>query len=98
MKIPGCIQSLKCDTNECPTGIATHNRHFTRGLVVENKPSRVESFQRQTVDAAIALIAAMGLNEFSEPTRAHIMKRVAPQIIKSFEEIYPPAVRGTLLD
>jgi glutamate synthase domain-containing protein 2 len=28
----GCIQSLKCDTGQCPTGITTPDPRFTRGL------------------------------------------------------------------
>ena len=37
----GCIQSLKCNTNQCPTGIATQDRELMRGLDVENKGVRV---------------------------------------------------------
>ncbi|MGE6435132.1 glutamate synthase-related protein [Shewanella baltica] len=28
------VQSLKCNTNECPTGVATNNPTLVRGLVV----------------------------------------------------------------
>jgi glutamate synthase domain-containing protein 2 len=31
----GCIQSLKCNKNICPTGITTHDPRFQKGLVVE---------------------------------------------------------------
>ena len=30
----GCIQSLKCNTNTCPTGIATQDKNLMKGLVV----------------------------------------------------------------
>ena len=33
----GCIQALKCNTNECPTGVATQRPQLTAGLVVGNK-------------------------------------------------------------
>ena len=37
----GCIQAMRCHTNTCPTGVATHNRRLQRGLVVEDKAERV---------------------------------------------------------
>ena len=42
----GCIQSLKCQTNTCPTGITTHNKRLQRGLVVTEKSSRVANYVR----------------------------------------------------
>jgi glutamate synthase domain-containing protein 2 len=35
----GCIQALKCNTNHCPTGIATNNPRLMAGLVPEDKAS-----------------------------------------------------------
>ncbi len=40
----GCIQSLKCNKNTCPTGITTHDRHLQRGLNPEEKSVRVKNF------------------------------------------------------
>jgi glutamate synthase domain-containing protein 2 len=40
----GCVQSLRCHTNTCPTGITTHNPRLTRGLVVEEKARRVTRY------------------------------------------------------
>ncbi len=37
----GCIQALQCHQNTCPTGITTHNKKLQRGLVAEQKSSRV---------------------------------------------------------
>jgi glutamate synthase domain-containing protein 2 len=42
----GCIQSLKCHTNLCPTGITTHNKRLQRGLVVGEKSQRVANYVR----------------------------------------------------
>ncbi|MCB1315308.1 MAG: FMN-binding glutamate synthase family protein, partial [Leptospiraceae bacterium] len=42
----GCIQSLKCHTNECPTGITTNSTWRTHGLVVPEKASRVHHYLR----------------------------------------------------
>ncbi|HWJ17469.1 MAG TPA: FMN-binding glutamate synthase family protein [Geobacterales bacterium] len=40
----GCIQSLKCNKNTCPTGITTHNRRLQHGLNPEEKSVRVKNF------------------------------------------------------
>lgn len=40
----GCIQSLKCHTNHCPTGITTNNKWRMRGIVIPEKSSRVHHY------------------------------------------------------
>ena len=93
----GCIQALKCDTNECPTGVTTQDPALTRGLVVSDKAERVKNFQKETVDAALELLAGMGMDDFSQLKRHHIRKRVEPHTIKSFEELYPSVEMGAYL-
>lgn len=93
----GCIQALKCDNNECPTGVTTHNPSLTRGLVIAPKSQRVANFQSETVRAATMLLAGMGLTRFDQLTRAHINKRVAPQLVQSFDELYPTVASGEWL-
>lgn len=43
----GCIQALKCNTNKCPTGIATLNKELMFGLDPEQKSVRGESHKRK---------------------------------------------------
>jgi glutamate synthase domain-containing protein 2 len=40
----GCIQSLKCNRNTCPTGITTHDRRLQRGLDPADKAVRVANY------------------------------------------------------
>ncbi len=40
----GCIQSLRCNKNTCPTGVTTHDRRLQRGLDPEDKSVRVKNF------------------------------------------------------
>lgn len=93
----GCIQALKCDTNDCPTGVTTHDPNLTRGLVVDDKAERVKNFQEETVDAAIELLAGMGRHSFTELERTDIKKRVEAETIRTFEEIYPSVGKGAFL-
>ncbi len=40
----GCIQSLKCHTNQCPTGITTNHPWRMRGLDIPEKSVRVRNY------------------------------------------------------
>ncbi|MCR8897451.1 FMN-binding glutamate synthase family protein [Gordonia sp. GONU] len=40
----GCIQSQKCHTDTCPTGVATQNSWLTRGLAPDNKAPRAANY------------------------------------------------------
>ena len=44
----GCIQSLQCDRNTCPTGITTHQKSRVRGLNPEIKSVRVANYLTNT--------------------------------------------------
>jgi len=62
----GCIQALRCNTNNCPTGVATQDKGLMHGLVVTDKSERVYNFHRNTLSAAMELLAACGKTELEE--------------------------------
>ena len=62
----GCIQALRCNNNECPTGVATQDKMLMKGLVVTDKYDRVYHYHKNTLHAANELLAAAGKNDFSE--------------------------------
>lgn len=64
----GCIQALRCNTNTCPTGVATQNPRLMKGLVVEDKYMRVANFHKNTVKDAMELMAACGAHHPGELT------------------------------
>ena len=85
----GCIQSLKCHTNECPTGITTHNKRLQRGLVVGEKYLRAASYCR-SMNAEIDMIAhSCGLTHARELRRKHA--RIVQTAGRSvpLDELYP---------
>lgn len=57
----GCIQALRCHTNECPTGVATQSRWRQRGLVTDQKASRVANYARATQEDLMTVVHALGL-------------------------------------
>jgi glutamate synthase domain-containing protein 2 len=62
----GCIQALRCNTNNCPTGVATQNKVLMKGLVVSDKKDRVMHYHHNTLHAAMELLAACGKKNFDE--------------------------------
>lgn len=62
----GCIQALRCNTNQCPTGVATQDRMLMRGLVVADKSERVYHFHKNTLRGAMELLAACGKRDITE--------------------------------
>jgi glutamate synthase domain-containing protein 2 len=68
----GCIQALRCHTNTCPTGIATHDIKLQRGLVVEEKFARVANYCLN-MNKEIDMIAhSCGLHHAREFRREHV--------------------------
>ena len=68
----GCIQAMRCHTNTCPTGVATHNRRLQRGLVVEDKAERVANYVR-SLNREIDMIAhSCGCRHARELGREHV--------------------------
>lgn len=93
----GCIQSLSCHTDRCPTGVATQDPTRARALVVPDKAERVASFHAATLHALAELVAAAGLDHPSALQPEHICRRITPSRVMSFAELYPPLAPGALL-
>ncbi len=68
----GCIQSLACNKDSCPTGITTHNTRLQKGLVITQKSKRVAQYAHW-MNHEINLIAhSCGLAHAREFRRKHI--------------------------
>jgi glutamate synthase domain-containing protein 2 len=59
----GCIQSQSCNTNHCPTGIATQDPVRGKAIDVPTKGQRVANFQRNTIRSFFELVGSMGLDD-----------------------------------
>jgi glutamate synthase domain-containing protein 2 len=94
----GCIQSRRCHTNQCPTGVATQDARRSRALDVTVKTDRVYQFQRTTVRSAQKIMASMGVSGPAE-LRAHMLRRrVDSTTVRSYAELYEWLEPGRLLD
>ena len=94
----GCIQSLSCHTNQCPTGVATQDPIRQRALVVSDKAGRVHNFHRNTLLALSEMIAAAGLDHPSRLGPHHLVRRVSLTEIRLFSQLHIFLANGELLD
>ncbi|RMG18575.1 MAG: FMN-binding glutamate synthase family protein [Planctomycetota bacterium] len=94
----GCIQALKCNTNRCPTGVATQDRALAKGLDVESKAWRVRNFQSKTVESALELIGAAGLDDPARLRPYHVVRRVSRTEVRHLGEIFPLVESGAFLE
>lgn len=70
----GCIQALRCNTNGCPTGVATQDKMLIKGLDVTDKAERVYHFHKNTLHTCNELIAAAGRTSYDQVDASMFMK------------------------
>lgn len=93
----GCIQALKCNSNHCPTGVATQNPYLVAGLDVSDKRKRVATFHRLMIRSVAEIMGAMGIPTASELRPWHIMRRVDTTSIRHYGELFSYLDSGDLL-
>ena len=93
----GCIQSLSCHTDRCPTGVTTQDPTRNRALVVPDKTMRVYNYHRATLHALAELIAASGLTHPKDIRPIHFSHRLSGTEVLSFARLYPQLGVGELL-
>lgn len=97
MMATGCIQAQRCNTNTCPSGVATQDPRRSRAVVVEDKGPRVMRFQQETVRSALQLLASMGLQSFDDLGPDHVLRRIDPARVVTYGELYTWLDEGELL-
>jgi len=94
----GCVQSLSCHTDHCPTGIATQDPTRQRSLVPGDKATRVFQFHENTLEALRELIGAAGLLHPSELGPEHIIRRISTSESRPLSRLLPFLKPGELLE
>ncbi len=83
----GCIQSLKCNRNTCPTGITTHNPRLQRGLDPTSKAERVKNYVEK-VHKGVGIIAhSCGVRHARELGPAHVRIVQPNGVSMTYEQI-----------
>ncbi len=85
----GCIQSLKCNKNTCPTGVTTHNPRLQRGLDPQDKKVKVANYCRNIVHEVEVIAHSCGVDEPRHLGRKHVRIVQDTGISVPFDELYP---------
>lgn len=84
----GCIQSMSCHNDRCPTGVATQNPDRWQKLHVPDKAVRVQQFHDNTLKALRDLLCAAGLTHPQQLGPEHILRRMSPIEVRSLAALY----------
>lgn len=91
----GCVQAKACNTNKCPSGVATQDPARARAIDVNEKSVRVKNFHAATVHSCLELCGAMGCNDPDELSPADLFSRFEGRS-KNFDEIYEALLENQL--
>ncbi len=94
----GCIQALRCNTNECPVGVATQKEFLIKGLNIDDKSERATKYHKETVHSFVELVAAIGITKPEEISRQHVNRRVSMNTVMKYSKLYPPIENGAFLN
>ena len=67
----GCIQSLQCNRNTCPTGITTQDPKLQRGLVVSDKSEKVANYAKNVMHEVGIIAHSCGVDDPRQLDRTH---------------------------
>jgi len=93
----GCIQSLSCHTDRCPTGIATQDPRRWKHMDLPDKAAHVHQYHDNTLRALHELLCAAGLASPAQLGPEHIVRRVSAVEIRSLASLYRYLAPGELL-
>ncbi len=92
----GCIQSLQCNKNTCPTGITTHNKKLQYGLDPEDKAVRVMQYAKNMQKEICVLAHACGVSAPRQLKRKHARIVQANGKSVSMIELHPESVSNSI--
>jgi len=88
----GCIQSLQCNKNTCPTGITTHDKKLQYGLNPEDKAVRVMQYAINMQKEIGILAHACGVSAPRQLKRIHARIVQANGKSVSMTDLHPDPV------
>lgn len=94
----GCIQSRHCNTNLCPTGIATQDPARAKAIDVDVKSERVKNFHHNTLHSFFELVGSMGLDDPKKLSAQMIKKRSPYGTQMSLGSLTVPLQENSLIE
>ncbi|HAG62278.1 MAG TPA: FMN-binding glutamate synthase family protein [Coxiellaceae bacterium] len=93
----GCVQSVACNTNKCPTGIATNKRSRAYAIKLKKKSQYVANFHNNTINSYREMMGAMGIKHPDELNAHLIQIRLPDGRSTTCEKFYHYLEAGNLL-
>jgi len=93
----GCLQSQSCNTDKCPTGVATQDPARYKALDVDLKGQRVANYHKSMIHNLLELLSAAGVQRLEDLAPRHIQRRVGGTVVMNYDEMYPPIPDACLL-
>jgi len=93
----GCVQSLQCNKNTCPTGITTHDEELQQGLNPTDKAERVGSYANNLMHEVEVIAHACGVAEPRLLSREHAQVINAQGLPEPLTDRYPDIVSASTL-
>jgi len=94
----GCIQSRHCNTNQCPTGVATQDPARAKAINIDEKSDRVKNFHHNTLESFYELVASIGLDDPAKLTPNMIKRRSPYGMQMSIGSLTKPLKHNSLVD
>mgnify|MGYP000370757552 FL=1 len=94
----GCIQSRHCNTNHCPTGVATQDPARSKAINVVEKSERVKNFHHNTLKSFYDLVGSMGLDSPSKLKPQMVKRRSQNGLLMPVGSFIAPLKPNALLD
>ncbi|WP_309476951.1 glutamate synthase-related protein [Bacillus sp. ISL-34] len=83
----GCIQTMKCQPNACPVGVATTDPEMQKALVIDEKKYHVVNFLVTLRKGLFRISAAVGWYSPIHFQPKHISYKADKGIVTSLEDI-----------
>ena len=85
----GCIQSMQCNRNTCPTGIATHDPRLQKGLDPTDKAQKVKHYVAHMIREVGVIAHSCGVAEPHLLRRRHCRTVGAAGLSMPLDQLYP---------
>ena len=90
----GCVQSLKCNLDTCPTGITTMVPSRVASIVVKDKKTKVANYHKNTIEGFKELLKSMGIENRKGIDKKYIVRRINENETKTYQELYSNGLNG----
>lgn len=93
----GCVQSRHCNTNLCPTGIATQDPVRAKAVNVLEKSERIKNFHHNTLKNFYELVGSIGLDDPAKLMPNMIKRRTSNGLLMPVSTLVPTLMPNALV-